>query len=134
MNFKKMVIWDKGPMGLGWHYRRSYETVLVANKSGGACKWYGSNTIENIIRPGDYGIKKIIPQADDHPTPKPIQLPMHFISLHSKKNDTVLDPFCGHGTTLRAAKDMNRKAIGIEIEEQYCDISAQRMQQEVLDL
>ena len=133
MNFKQMVVWDKGPMGMGWHYRRSYETVLVANKSGVACKWYGSNTIENIIRPGDYGIHKIIPQKDDHPTPKPIELAKHFINLHSVKNDIILDAFIGHGTTLRAAKDMNRKAIGIEISEEYCEVAALRCCQEVLN-
>ena len=134
MNFKQMVVWDKGPMGMGWHYRRSYETVLVANKSGGACKWYGGRTVENIIRPGAYGISKIIPQADDHPTPKPIALAKLFISLHSEAPDIILDPFMGHGTTLRAAKDMGRKAIGIEIEEKYCEIAANRMCQEVLPL
>ena len=39
VGFKHMVVWDKGPIGMGWHYRRSYETVLVGEKPGAACKW-----------------------------------------------------------------------------------------------
>jgi site-specific DNA-methyltransferase (adenine-specific) len=135
LDFKQMVIWDKGPMGMGWHYRRSYETVLVAQKPGAACKWYDeTDKIENIIRPGYKGIRKIIPSATDHPTPKPIELISHFVQLHSLPGETILDPFMGAGTTLRSAKNLNRKSIGIEIDEYWCEVAAKRLRQEVLSL
>lgn len=70
-----------------------------------------------------------------HPTQKPVALMQWCLSLRwTKDARTILDPFMGSGTTLRAAKDLGRQAIGIEISEQYCEIAAKRMQQEVLPL
>lgn len=68
-----------------------------------------------------------------HPTQKPIEL-MRWCIGFAPLAQTILDPFMGSGTTLRAAKDLGRKAIGIEIEERYCEIAAKRMAQEVLPL
>lgn len=128
LDFKQMVIWDKGPMGMGWHYRRSYETVLVAQKQGAACKWYDeTNSIENIIRPHTLGIRKILPLTNQHPTEKPVQLPRHFIRLHSLPGEVVLDPFMGGGSTALASMKEGRKFIGIELDETYFTMSVDRI-------
>lgn len=70
----------------------------------------------------------------DHPCPKPIGLMREQIEQFSDVGDLILDPFMGSGTTLRAAKDLGRRAIGIEIEEKYCAIAVERLRQGVLAL
>lgn len=72
-------------------------------------------------------------QEGQHPTQKPIELFSYLVATYSLAGQSILDPFMGSGTTLRAAKDLGRKAIGIEIEEKYCEIAAKRMSQSVFD-
>jgi site-specific DNA-methyltransferase (adenine-specific) len=67
-----------------------------------------------------------------HPTPKPLWLMTRLILASSNCGDVVVDPCCGSGTTLRAAKDMGRRAIGIDVREDYCEIAANRLRQGVL--
>ena len=69
--------------------------------------------------------------AKVHPTQKPLAVMMWCLSL-SPKSQIILDPFMGSGTTLVAAKQLGRKAIGIEIEERYCAIAVKRLAQEML--
>ena len=66
----------------------------------------------------------------DHPSPKPSEAMRWLVT--KLPGETILDPFMGSGTTLRAAKDLGRNAIGIEIEERYCEVAVQRLAQEVL--
>lgn len=67
-----------------------------------------------------------------HPAPFPEALPLMAIETTDAAN--VLDPFMGSGTTLVAAKRLGRQAVGIEINERYCEIAAERLSQSVLDL
>lgn len=71
-------------------------------------------------------------EMPEHPSPKPYAAMRWLVAR--LPGDTILDPFMGSGTTLRAAKDLGRKAIGIEIEERYCEIAAKRMAQTVMAL
>lgn len=108
----------------------------------GFCNWEpvamwgkGSSGHSDVVR------APIVPDStvDGHPCPKPLLWAKGLLALFPVDDGeifgerTVLDPFMGSGTTLRAAKDLNRNAIGIEIEEKYCEIAARRMEQEVFD-
>ena len=67
-----------------------------------------------------------------HPTQKPIELFKWILENYSKEGQTILDPFLGSGTTLVAAKQLNRNATGIEISEDYCEIAKRRLEQSTL--
>lgn len=69
-----------------------------------------------------------------HPNEKPESLMARLILLCSDAGQLILDSFAGSGTTLLAAKKLGRRAIGIEIEERYCEIAARRLAQQVLPL
>lgn len=69
-----------------------------------------------------------------HPTGKPLNLIRRLVMTGTDAGQLIIDPFMGGGTTLRAAKDLNRRAIGIEIEEKYCEIAARRLSQQVFNM
>lgn len=120
---RSCVVWSKnrgGAMGSFW--RNDHELVPVFAKGPPAPLPNGG--FFNVLTATK-------PQGDEHPTVKPLEVVQRLVEAGP---GIVMDPFMGSGTTLRAAKNLGRKAIGIEIEERYCEIAAKRMAQEVLDL
>ena len=118
-----MIVWDKGSMGLGNGFRAQHELVVHAAK--------GVPTIYNKSRGNVLRFGRQSPV--DHPSPKPVGLLAMLLDVVTPDGGMILDPLMGCGTTLRAAKDCGYKAIGIEIEERYCEVAAKRLQQGVLN-
>lgn len=119
-----MVVWDKGSMGLGNGFRAQHELVCHASKGVPVIQDKGCGNV--ITTP------RVAP--DLHPSPKPVDLLARLIEVVTPAGGVVLDPFMGSGSTLVAARNAGRRAIGIEIEERYCEIAAKRLAQEVLAL
>ena len=124
--FFHSVIWDKRNPGMGWRFRRQHEMVMVAHRTKARLRW---NADERAVP----NIMSYSPPRDRlHPNEKPLDFVKAFLAAVSQTGDLVLDPFMGSGTTLRAAKDLGRRAIGIELDERYCEIAANRLRQGVL--
>jgi site-specific DNA-methyltransferase (adenine-specific) len=119
------LVWDKEHFGMGAYWRNQHEHIVFA--SHGTPQPMRNRGMGSVIR-----CKNVRPDDRVHPTEKPSKLLRSI--LEAAPEGLVLDPFMGSGTTLRAAKDLNRKAIGIEIEERYCEIAAKRLQQSVMVL
>jgi len=92
---------------------------------------YGLNAVEgNPRKPRECtGIEKV---RNNHPTVKPLTLMSYLIKLITPPNGIVLDPFCGSGSTLVAARQLGYKSIGIELDKNSCEIAAKRCQTEII--
>lgn len=122
---RQVLIWDKGPafgMGdLSFPWKNSFEEIYIIGNG-------FSGTRDEAVLKGHL-VVSWESKGRCHPNEKPESLCAYLISKTSAP--VILDPFMGSGTTLRAAKDLGRKAIGIEIEEKYCEIAAKRLAQKV---
>jgi len=124
---KQTVIWDKTPCGfmgdLSIPFGSAHEEIYCLGKNG----WTGTREASIVKAQMLMSADKARP---DHPTPKPIGL---MEKLITKTLGTIADPFAGSGATLIAARNLGRKVIGVELEEKYCELIANRLSQEAFD-
>ena len=127
---KQVLVWqkpaDSGVVGSVTGYRRDVEPVFVVGP-------WPNQTVRwsSLVKPYAGSISAVATETG-HPHTKPVGLLRALIERCPP--GVILDPFMGSGTTLRAAKDLGRKAIGIEIEEAYCETAVKRLRQSVLPM
>lgn len=135
LNFKHVVLWggnhfaQRLPRGswLVWDKRFDNGKAALADAE---LAWMKGGYGTYIFKCTSQGFLR--PEPAQHPTQKPVSL-MEWCITKGKADGLILDPFMGSGTTLVAAKNLGRKAIGIEREEPYCEIAAKRLSQEVFE-
>lgn len=117
------VAWTRGTPGMGAMFRSAWDPMLVL--SVGSPTVLDKAAVRNVIHADK-------PRGGIHPYEKPVALWSHL--LERVPPTTVLDPFMGTGASLTAARSIGHQYIGIEVDERYCEVAANRLRQEVLGL
>lgn len=127
---RQEIIWSRGGsmMFNARMFAVSDERILWMVKPGSTWKWNQESVGFLTVWPIGHIENK------PHPVAFPTEIPTRCIEATTASGDLVLDPFVGSGTTLVAARQLGRRAIGIEIEERYCEIAAKRLAQAALPL
>lgn len=131
------LIWDKGTIGMGdltAPWGPQHETIIFATyelSQANRNKGYGN--LSARLRKGSVlrETRAISGRVKHHPTEKPIGILRQMIESSSVIGETVYDPFAGSGSTLVAALLEGRKAVGVEMDERYCETAAKRLETEI---
>lgn len=123
LRYRNLIVWDKGSAGLGVGFKPAHELIL--EYTNGATE-YAAKTGQNVIRS-----RRVHTSERDHNCQKPVEVIAKLLEVATVEGGTILDPFMGSGTMLLAAKQLGRKAIGIELNERFCESAAKRCQQEM---
>lgn len=114
-----MPIMSADRPAMGW------EPIVYLHRDDVKPTWNGGGRAGNYVMPTS--------QGSGHPTQKPLDMVRDFVQRFTNPGDLILDPFAGTGTTLRAAVDEGRRAVGVEADERWCEAIATRLSQTVLD-
>ena len=121
---RQCLIWVKDILVMGRQdYQWQHEPCLYGWNEGASHAWYSDRkqtTLLQFDRPA---------RSKEHPTMKPVPLFGYLIQNSTKSGDIVLDSFCGSGTTVIAAEQLERKAYCIELDEVYCDVIVRRWEE-----
>lgn len=129
-SIRNALIWSKGGGGMGdlrHEYAKDYEILLFGAKSRG--RELRGKRAGAVVS----GHRRVPPSCRHVPFEKPVSLLAELVERHSGPGHLVLDPFAGSGSALEAAKACGRKAIGIELDERLCEVTAKRLAQSSLD-
>lgn len=124
--FQNLLVWNKTNSGgtPNKYYMQKCEFILMLSKR-------PARNINEMGTPNLLSVPNILCKGEyNHPTQKPIELMKVLISNSTNKGDIVLDPFAGSGSTLIAAKQLERHYIGYEIDEKYYNMAMKRLQHE----
>jgi site-specific DNA-methyltransferase (adenine-specific) len=120
---RAMIVWIKPSHGIGRPWRNAHELIAFGMRGASSrdriaqeANWIQCN------RSGNY----------HHPTEKPVELVRRILA--NMDTGVVVDPFMGSGTTLRAAKDLGREAIGVDVDASYCAATVERLGQMTLEV
>ncbi len=128
LRFLRIGVWVKtnpNPQISGDRPAQGWEAIAYMHRADIRPAWSGGGRAGNFVLASS--------QGQGHPTSKPLPMVGQWVRWFTDPGDLILDPFVGSGTTLRAAKNEGRRAIGVEIDERYCEIAARRLDQGVLD-
>lgn len=122
--YVRTMVWvkpDATPQLTGDRPGQGYESIVVSHRRKGRKRWNGGGRRGVFTEPVNPTNR-----THEHPTEKNLSLMMQLVELFSEPGETILDPFCGSGTTLVAAIRLGRNAIGIEREDKWANLARER--------
>jgi DNA modification methylase len=132
---KDLIKWIKTnpmPRNITRRYVQDTEYAIWAVKPGK--KWVFNKPITKPYLRAEFKTPTVSgKEKNGHPTQKSISLMSDIISIHTQKNDVILDPFMGSGSTGEACIKKSRKFIGVELSKEYFEIARNRLSENVLD-